>query len=163
MALYRFALSVKQILLFSNQFHTKSYDVTQLECFYVSPVLQMTSPLKVSTDNLVSSFAFVFCSQINSTSERAFPTPISTMRPNKAKQVASRYSSSSLEDEAKRVTVLSTLELEMGTDSFQYGKARLQCHGSVWGLWDRNNVLILEEERPRLASVIGTGESSAGT
>lgn len=84
----------------------------------------------------------------------------------KAKQAAAanRYAvaAAALEDEAKRVNVLSTLELEVGADSFQYGKARLQCRGAVWTLWERSAQLTLEEERPRLASVIGTGESSAG-
>lgn len=76
--------------------------------------------------------------------------------------MVNRYAVAAVEDEAQRVNVLSTLELEVAADSFQYGKARLQCRGAVWSLWERGAQLTLEEERPRLASVIGTGETSAG-
>ncbi|XP_034249998.1 uncharacterized protein LOC117650580 [Thrips palmi] len=107
--------------------------------------------------------------KINSSSERTFPTPLGYGRPGSkaGKQqspAANRYAvaAAALEDEAKRVTTLSTLELEVGPESFQYGKARLQCRSAMWALWERNAMLTLEEERPRLASVIGTGETSAG-
>lgn len=112
--------------------------------------------------------------KINASSERTFPTPLGTGRPGggaglgKAGKhqapAANRYAvaAAALEDESRRVTTLSTLELEVGAESFQYGKARLQCRGAVWALWERSAMLTLEEERPRLASVIGTGETSAG-
>lgn len=99
--------------------------------------------------------------KINSSSERSFPTPMMLRAPNPNKLLTGGFSAAQ-EDEARRMTVVSALELEMGADSFQYGKARLQCRGSVWALWERSQQLVLEEERPRLSPVIGSGDSSAG-
>ena len=59
---------------------------------------------------------------------------------------------------------LSTITLvhEISPASFIGGKLRLRCVALVYKLYREDVELVLEEERPRLASVLGTRESSLG-
>ncbi|KAK3910024.1 Fasciclin-3, partial [Frankliniella fusca] len=120
--------------------------------------LKRLSEGECTLENLVQTTRYY---TINSSSERTFPTPL-TRAPNPNKLTSGVGFSSVQEDEARRMTVVSSLELEVGADSFQYGKARLQCRGAVWALWERSQQLVLEEERPRLSPVIGSGDSGTG-
>lgn len=61
----------------------------------------------------------------------------------------------------RKVTVIG-LELDIEGSSFLYGKVRIECEASMFQLFRSKVELILEEERPRLASVLGTRESSIG-
>lgn len=61
----------------------------------------------------------------------------------------------------RRVTIIG-LEMEIDSGSFPLGKLRIECRAAVLKLYNSNVELILEEERPRLASVLGTRESSKG-
>lgn len=61
----------------------------------------------------------------------------------------------------RQVTVVG-LELDIEGSSFQYGKVRIECEATMFQLYRSKVELVLEEERPRLASVLGTRESSLG-
>lgn len=61
----------------------------------------------------------------------------------------------------RQVTVVG-LELDIDGSSFQYGKVRIECEATMFQLYRSKVELVLEEERPRLASVLGTRESSLG-
>lgn len=61
----------------------------------------------------------------------------------------------------KQVTVVG-LEMDVEGSSFQYGKLRVECEATMFQFYRSKIELILEEERPRLASVLGTRESSLG-
>jgi hypothetical protein len=50
----------------------------------------------------------------------------------------------------------------MDSGTFHYGKLRVQCVATMFHLYHEEAETILEEERPRLASVLGTRESSLG-
>lgn len=61
----------------------------------------------------------------------------------------------------RQITVVG-LELDIEGGSFQYGKVRIECEATMFQLYQSKVELVLEEERPRLASVLGTRESSLG-
>ncbi|KAJ8917981.1 hypothetical protein NQ315_011434, partial [Exocentrus adspersus] len=55
------------------------------------------------------------------------------------------------------------LELEINADTFRGGQARLECVVSLFNLYNREKVIVLEEEspRPRPSSVLGNREGAA--
>jgi hypothetical protein len=61
--------------------------------------------------------------------------------------------------ETIRGAVRSGLESELGAASFRDGKVHVRCEASLFGMAREAAELLLEEERPRLASVLGTRES----
>lgn len=63
--------------------------------------------------------------------------------------------------QSRKVTTIG-LELDMDSNTFQYGKLRVQCVATMFQLYRHEADAVLEEERPRLASVLGTRESSPG-
>lgn len=63
--------------------------------------------------------------------------------------------------QSRKVTTIG-LELDMDSSIFQTGKLRVQCVATMFQLYRQEAETILEEERPRLASVLGTRESSLG-
>jgi hypothetical protein len=63
--------------------------------------------------------------------------------------------------QSRKVTTIG-LELDMDSSTFQTGKLRVQCVATMFQLYRQEAEAILEEERPRLASVLGTRESSLG-
>lgn len=52
------------------------------------------------------------------------------------------------------------LEVELTAESFSGGKLKVICRANVFDVYNDATSVILEEERPRLASVLGTRESS---
>ncbi|CAG2054052.1 unnamed protein product, partial [Timema podura] len=68
-------------------------------------------------------------------------------------------SRNSRESNERMVTSIS-LEMEISASSFQYGKVRLQCLATMFQLYRGEVEVVLEEERPRPASVLGTRETS---
>ena len=50
----------------------------------------------------------------------------------------------------------------MDNSMFQFGKLRVRCVATMFQLYSEGAEAILEEERPRLAPVLGTHESSPG-
>ncbi|XP_023701692.1 uncharacterized protein LOC111861392 [Cryptotermes secundus] len=64
--------------------------------------------------------------------------------------------------QSRKVTTIG-LELDMDSSIFQTGKLRVQCVATMFQLYRQEAETILEEERPRLASVLGTRESSLGS
>jgi hypothetical protein len=63
--------------------------------------------------------------------------------------------------QSRKVTTIG-LELDMDSSTFQTGKLRVQCVATMFQLYRQEAETVLEEERPRLASVLGTRESSLG-
>ncbi|KAF4517350.1 hypothetical protein B566_EDAN011737, partial [Ephemera danica] len=61
--------------------------------------------------------------------------------------------------ESIRGAVRSGLESELGAASFRDGKVHVRCEASLFGMAREAAELLLEEEKPRLASVLGTRES----
>ncbi|PSN46591.1 hypothetical protein C0J52_24399 [Blattella germanica] len=64
------------------------------------------------------------------------------------------------DDPQSRLVTMIGLELDMDSSTFQFGKLRVQCVATMFQLYREEAEAILEEERPRLASVLGTRESS---
>nr|CAI5867309.1 unnamed protein product [Callosobruchus analis] len=62
------------------------------------------------------------------------------------------------------MVAFSQLELEIDEDTFQNGKARLKCSGTIFHLYKREKEIILEEERPRPkpSSVLGIRDAAGG-
>jgi hypothetical protein len=58
-----------------------------------------------------------------------------------------------------RGAVRSHLEAELGLSSFRDGKLHLRCEANLYGAARDAAEVLLDEERPRLASVLGTRES----
>lgn len=52
------------------------------------------------------------------------------------------------------------LDYEIIPDSFNNGRLHITCHANVFHLYNKQADVLLSEERPRLASVLGTRESS---
>ncbi|KAJ9601696.1 hypothetical protein L9F63_000167, partial [Diploptera punctata] len=67
------------------------------------------------------------------------------------------------DDPQSRLVTTIGLELDMDSSTFQYGKLRVQCVATMFQLYREEAEAILEEERPRLAPVLGTHESSSDT
>nr|CAD7431453.1 unnamed protein product [Timema monikensis] len=66
------------------------------------------------------------------------------------------------ESASDRVVTSIDLETEIEASSFQNGKMRLQCVATMFQLYRGEAERTLEEEKPILASVLGTRESSLG-
>ncbi|XP_046409072.1 uncharacterized protein LOC124173952 [Ischnura elegans] len=61
-----------------------------------------------------------------------------------------------------KVTWTSYLEADVEGSSFVDGRLHLRCVATLFAVWSDSAETVLEEERPRLASVLGTRESSHG-
>ncbi|XP_008205979.1 beaten path Ic isoform X2 [Nasonia vitripennis] len=59
-----------------------------------------------------------------------------------------------------RTISIAGLEFELVPESFSNGRLRITCRADVFHLYDEKATVVLDEERPRLASVLGTRESS---
>lgn len=51
--------------------------------------------------------------------------------------------------------------LDHDIDGFKNGRLHIACHASVFQLYNETAEISLDEERPRLASVLGTRESNS--
>ncbi|XP_015114674.1 uncharacterized protein LOC107039536 [Diachasma alloeum] len=51
------------------------------------------------------------------------------------------------------------LDFEITQDSFRNGRLQITCHANVFQLYKMNVTALIDEERPRLASVLGTRDS----
>ncbi|XP_076621428.1 uncharacterized protein LOC143341912 [Colletes latitarsis] len=60
----------------------------------------------------------------------------------------------------QQLMTIAGLDFEIIPDSFSYGKLHVICHANVFHLYKEQADVVLNEERPRLASVLGTRESS---
>ncbi|XP_068081906.1 synaptogenesis protein syg-2-like [Anabrus simplex] len=61
---------------------------------------------------------------------------------------------------SRQVTIIG-LELDMDSSIFQSGRVEVKCMATMFQLYHSQAKVLLEEERPRLASVLGTRESSS--
>lgn len=60
----------------------------------------------------------------------------------------------------QQLMTIAGLDFEIIPDSFSNGRLRIICHANVFHLYTKQADVFLIEERPRLASVLGTRESS---
>lgn len=60
----------------------------------------------------------------------------------------------------QQLMTIAGLDFEITPDSFNNGKLHIVCHANVFHLYKKQADVLLIEERPRLASVLGTRESS---
>ncbi|XP_034934435.1 cell adhesion molecule 3-like [Chelonus insularis] len=51
------------------------------------------------------------------------------------------------------------LDFEITQDKFSNGRLKITCHANVFQLYDEESTVQLDEERPRLAPVLGTRDS----
>ncbi|XP_074114501.1 autophagy-related 16 isoform X3 [Cotesia typhae] len=58
-----------------------------------------------------------------------------------------------------RTRAYAELDFEITQDSFTSGKLKIICHANIFKLYKREAIATVEEERPRLASVLGTRDS----
>lgn len=54
------------------------------------------------------------------------------------------------------------IEVEVDVSNFQGGKMRVACVADIYKIYATQTEIIVDEERPRLASVLGTRDSSSG-
>lgn len=62
-------------------------------------------------------------------------------------------------DNQQQMTVAG-LDFETMQDNFNNGRLHIVCHANVFHLYQKKADVLLIEERPKLASVLGTRESS---
>ncbi|KAK0157769.1 hypothetical protein PV328_011467 [Microctonus aethiopoides] len=62
-------------------------------------------------------------------------------------------------DNDNRSRTHAELEFEISQDSFRNGRLQITCHAKVFQLYVKDAIVLLDEERPRLASVLGTRDS----
>ncbi|XP_044018222.1 uncharacterized protein LOC122858991 isoform X2 [Aphidius gifuensis] len=55
------------------------------------------------------------------------------------------------------------LEYEITQDSYRNGRVQITCHANVFQLYKRDASIHIDEEKPRLASVLGTRDSPQTT
>ncbi|XP_017780103.1 PREDICTED: uncharacterized protein LOC108565259, partial [Nicrophorus vespilloides] len=69
------------------------------------------------------------------------------------------------EDRRNPLTTVAGLELEIDGATFQSGKARIRCVADLFNIYQAQEDVVLEEERPRPrpSSVLGTRDSSGST
>ncbi|XP_018055539.1 PREDICTED: uncharacterized protein LOC108691986 [Atta colombica] len=63
-------------------------------------------------------------------------------------------------DDSQQHVIIAGLDFETMQDSYSNGKLKIMCHANVFHLYKKMAEVSLKEERPRLASVLGTRESS---
>nr|XP_034184074.1 uncharacterized protein LOC117606127 [Osmia lignaria] len=63
-------------------------------------------------------------------------------------------------DDNQQLITMAGLDFEIIPDSFSNGRLHIVCHANVFHLYNKQADVLLTEERPRLASVLGTRESS---
>lgn len=63
-------------------------------------------------------------------------------------------------DDNQQLITMAGLDFEIIPDSFSNGRLHIVCHANVFHLYNKQADVLLIEERPRLASVLGTRESS---
>lgn len=70
-----------------------------------------------------------------------------------------------LDSRRKPMITVAGLELEIDSNTFQNGKARLKCVANIFSLYQREVELVFDEERPRPrpSSVLGTRDAASGT
>jgi len=61
-------------------------------------------------------------------------------------------------DDAWRST--NTVGLELEVNSFKVGKMRIRCVAELYGVFKTSAETVLDEEKPRLASILGTFSST---
>lgn len=62
-------------------------------------------------------------------------------------------------DNQQQMTIAG-LDFETMQDNFSNSRLHIVCHANVFHLYQKKADVFLKEERPRLASVLGTRESS---
>lgn len=62
------------------------------------------------------------------------------------------------------VRTISNVEVEIDANTFEGGKARLQCVGNLFNLYTRKVETVFDEDRPkpRPSSVMGSRDSASG-
>lgn len=60
-------------------------------------------------------------------------------------------------DESLRST---TVGLQLEVNSFKVGKMRIRCVADLYGVFRATSETVLDEEKPRLASILGTFSST---
>lgn len=63
-------------------------------------------------------------------------------------------------NDSQQYMIIAGLDFETMQDSYSNGKLKIVCHANVFHLYKETAEVSLKEERPRLASVLGTRESS---
>lgn len=58
---------------------------------------------------------------------------------------------------------VSQLSFMVRPDSFERGQLRLTCISSVHSVYSEQAELVINEERPQIASVLGTRDLASGT
>ncbi|XP_033214459.1 uncharacterized protein LOC117171339 isoform X2 [Belonocnema kinseyi] len=82
--------------------------------------------------------------------------------PINASHITNKYVSRNRTADSRQQTI-ATLDYEIIPDSFNSGRLHIACHAVVFHLYKEYAEIVLEEERPRLAPVLGTRESNNGS
>ncbi|VEN38596.1 unnamed protein product [Callosobruchus maculatus] len=86
------------------------------------------------------------------------------LSPSELQNAVSSASVPSVSSRRMPMVAFSQLELEIDEETFQNGKARLKCTGTIFHLYKREKEIVLEEERPRPkpSSVLGIRDAAGG-
>lgn len=79
------------------------------------------------------------------------------MNSSYGKPSASSGRTSTITDNALRST---TVGLKLEVNSFKVGKMRIRCVAELYGVFKTSAETVLDEEKPRLASILGTFSST---
>lgn len=64
--------------------------------------------------------------------------------------------------EEKQMLTTAGIDVEVDVSNFHGGKMRVACVADIYRIYSTQTEVIVDEERPRLASVLGTRDSSSG-
>ncbi|XP_068630686.1 uncharacterized protein [Battus philenor] len=76
-------------------------------------------------------------------------------------EIAAKFNSSGEEDKWNKTSSFSQLVIRVTPSHFQKGRLNVTCVARVLTVWSASGVLLLDEERPQIAPVMGSRDSSS--
>ncbi|CAH2075371.1 unnamed protein product, partial [Iphiclides podalirius] len=76
--------------------------------------------------------------------------------------VSSKFNISADDDRCNKSSTFSQLVLRVQPTHFQKGRLNVTCVARILSVWSANEVLLLDEERPKIAPVMGSRDSTSG-
>ncbi|KAH9628999.1 hypothetical protein HF086_007484 [Spodoptera exigua] len=78
-------------------------------------------------------------------------------------QIANKLNISIEEEKSNKSSSFSQLVIRVQSVHFRKGRVNVTCVAHVLSVWSNSGVLILDEERPQIAPVMGSRDSNSGT
>ncbi|CAK1604325.1 unnamed protein product [Parnassius mnemosyne] len=77
-------------------------------------------------------------------------------------ETTSKFNISNEEDKYNKTSSFSQLVVRVQHSHFQKGRLNVTCVARILSVWSASGVLLLDEERPQIAPVMGSRDSSSG-